>query len=335
LFYRRLFAASFAAAIAILVPAAKSSAITVSPQVGITSCQIISGVGLPLQDEVGLAVRFQNNASEPLRTIVWRAKYARYVVDFVDDGTFSPGTRIDNYLLSEQGSTHLDWWGLAGDLLAIYENTRPVYSTVKSTVTLPPYVGTEDPENCMVLRTTSLSGFVWVNPQLTQSSVPLYAQLPSSAPSPAAVASPAPGAPPVELRNCQMEFAQKAYLHVSFRNDAPGLVDRVVFRVPFGSSAVDFTDQGTYANGVWVNHRVKQTLPNEQRSRQYVSLDDAAACSVVMVHYADGTSWQNPVAPELGPLPSPVPDAIVLKDRVRWSHSRTVPTPMPSQTPGG
>jgi hypothetical protein len=335
----RFLASALAVATVVLVPAGRSQAVTVSPQIRVTSCQVVSGIGLPLTDEIGLIVRFQSNTSEPLREIVWRAKYAKYSVDFSDDGTFSPGVQIDNYLLTEQGSTHLDWFGLANDLLAAVAKAPGTSPVTASSVTFPPYISSEEPENCSVLRTKSASGILWVNPELSQSPVRVVAQMASAATSAVAFATPKPVAMPIEFRHCSLDFEQRAYLHVTFRNTAPGTVDRIVVRTPYASGAIDFTDQGTYASGTWIDHRVKQVLPENERSRQYISLDDPAACSIVTVHFADGSTWTNPAAPELMPMPTPVPNAIVLTDRtrIRWSRSRGIPkvdpTPAATQTP--
>jgi hypothetical protein len=298
--------------------------------VKVASCQVFSGTIVPRTDEIGLAVRFVNESSEPLRSIVWRAKYAEYTVDFIDDGTFAPSLQIDNYLLTEQGSTHIDLGALASDLIEVYHKIQAANKLEKSSVTLPLYLGGDDPENCSVVRTTTVDGVTWVNPTLVQASLSLAAQMPAPPPHPSPSAAPSGATLPFEIRHCSLSIGGKAYLHVSFRNDASTAADRIVVRAPYRTGAIDFVDQGTYASGIWVDHNVKKALPGADA---YFSLDEPAACSVVAVHFTDGSSWQNPATGDAGPLPSPVPNAITLKSKVQWSRSRATPVPTPAPSP--
>src|SRR5208283_4623877 len=107
-------------------------------------------------------------SNDALSSIVWRAKYGAHLVDFIDDGTFAPATRVDNYLLFEVGKTRFNWWGAVGDALGLMARPIPQtpYPLTITNVVLTPYISSEDPENCSIVRVTSAAGDTWLNPAL-------------------------------------------------------------------------------------------------------------------------------------------------------------------------
>src|SRR5271154_6784338 len=155
-------------------------AMTAPPQIHVFSCQVLSGALVPQKDEVGLAVRFRNE-SGALRSIVWRAKYGKNDVDFIDDGMFSPDIRIDNYLLSEQGKTRLSLLGLVADTFMLARGAPGDVPLTTTSAVLPSYMGFKDPENCSIVRVTTQNGDTWINPALAQQSLALPARTPAPA----------------------------------------------------------------------------------------------------------------------------------------------------------
>jgi len=287
---------------------------------------------MPRKDDVGLAVRFRNDAPEALSSIVWRAKYGAGTVDFVDDGTFSRDLRIDNFVLAEQGSSHFNWAGLALDALQLGAHALPTGSLMTTNLVLPQYVSTADPENCAILRATSESGETWVNPELVQQ-VPLLT---------APTAPPVPQSPPAEAQNEALEPMQfshcallveiKPQVELAFRNVSARAADRVVIRARYGNSGIDFVDEGTFAPGALIKHTLKKPLSDDLREHVYYSLDDPRDCLVVSAHFADGSAWQNPsIGATPGPVPTAVPDAIRLGHvKLRWATRHGFPTPLPT-----
>ena len=123
---------------------------TSPPQVHVFSCQVFSGAPFtPLSDAVGLAVRFQNDSPDELASVVWRANYGKYPVDFIDDGSFAPSARIDNYVLFERGTTHFNAGSAIGDLLPLFGRPNPTVgsnSMWSSNMALGPYFGRKIPK---------------------------------------------------------------------------------------------------------------------------------------------------------------------------------------------
>ncbi|MGA7745906.1 MAG: hypothetical protein WCA52_02720 [Candidatus Aquilonibacter sp.] len=305
------------------------------PQVHVFSCQVISGTPyVPRTDDIGLVVRFKNESADDLASIVWRSTYGTFPVGFIDDGTFSPGVQIDNDLLFERGSTHFNWGAALGDAAAALAHTMPAQSLAASNMVLPQYFGTEDPGNCAIVRVTYSSGQIWENPELPQLLTPPpspSATPPSPAPSP----PPDPAVEPVTLGRCILNIDGKAYLQVTFRNESTKPADRIVVRADYESSALDFTDQGTFSQDSLISHTIKISPPDELSTRTYLGFNDPARCAVVSVHYTDGTSWQNSAIPATpGPLPTAIPSAIVLRTSVmKWTQRHSRPTPIPSGSP--
>jgi hypothetical protein len=229
------------------------------PHVRVFSCQVMSGLTImPRKDDVGLAVRFRNDAPETLSSIVWRAKYGAGTVDFIDDGTFSPALRIDNFVLAEQGSSHFNWAGLALDALLLGAHSVPTKSLMTTNLVLPQYVSTADPENCSILRATSESGETWVNPELVQQSPLLTSPTPPPVPqsTPAEVQDEALG--PMQFSHCALFMEIKPQVEVAFRNVSARVADRVMIRARYANSGIDFVDEGTFAPNALIKHVLKK-----------------------------------------------------------------------------
>lgn len=321
------------------------------PQIHVFSCQTLSGAYTPYTNQVGLAVRFRNESSQALRSIVWRAKYGSGSLDFIDDGTFSPGVQIDNYPLFEVGRTQFNWAGALGDTVALLVGV-PANSPLETTkIVLPTLIGTEDPENCTIVRTISESGTLWLNPAIPQQPPALPAEVvaaastPSPKPSLGAPARPtaAPTAAPtpsaegsaLALFVCQLNIGGGANLWVGFQNLADRVATRVVIRAPYDGSAFDFADAGHFSKGATIDHTLHTAVPGSIATRTYVSDGNPRDCQVVSVTYTDGTSWKNPDAGTTPPpAPTPIPNALELRSATfRWGSPHFLPTPLPATSP--
>ncbi len=292
----------------------------------VISCQVGSGFLVPRPDDVGLWVRFRNDGTTPLSSIVWRVKYGKSAVDVFDDGLFSPGVRIDNYALAEQGSTHINLTAAALTLGAL---NVPL---TKSNLALPPYLSTADPENCAILRATYANGDVWTNPQLDQTTTMLG--IPTPIPTPTAQPSDETKREPIQISHCTLIAAVESRLELVFQNASPATVDRIVVRGAYGSSGIDFADAGSFSPSALVHHWLKHAKIDDLRQQVYWSFDDPANCTVVSVHAKDGSTWQNPAVSESpGPLPTTVPDVMWVIPKTWQRHASPSPVPAAELTP--
>jgi hypothetical protein len=72
---------------------------------------------------------------------------------------------------------------------------------------------------------------------------------------------------------------------LSFTNTGKQTVDRIAFDIERDGRHYLVTDNGRFAPGAKVDHRVMAgMLPD---------MDAPASCTVVAIHYADGTSWMR------------------------------------------
>ncbi|HMC47607.1 MAG TPA: hypothetical protein VKJ77_19975 [Caballeronia sp.] len=291
---------------------------------------------MPQKDDVGLAVRFRNDSDVALRSIMWRAKYGKGTVDFIDDGIFTHDVRIDNRVLAEQGSSHFDWGGLALDALFVAARALPGASLTTTNLVLPPYVSTSDPENCSIVRATYENGETWRNPQVAQDPSPfLTPRSPIPVPSAMLGQAQTQTPEPMQFTHCTLLFAFKQQLDVTFRSVGSRAADRIVVRTAYGKGAIDFVDEGTFAPDTVFKHRLTKPLTDETRGISYWSLDDPRDCAVVSAHFTDGSTWQNPsIEAAPGPLPTRVPDVMRWRSG-DWAprHNVPAPSPMPSVSP--
>lgn len=303
---------------------------TAPPGVHVYSCRVLSGTPyVPIVDEIGLSVRFRNDSAQTLSSIVWRATYAGEAVDFTDDGEFSPNVLIDNNVRFAAGSAHINVLNAVVGIATIFHP-----NPIKTTVALPMYVGTEDPQNCTIVRVVRSDGSLWLNPDVSQEARPFTQPTPlprtDDTPSPAPSASPS-----IALAPCSLDINRVEGLGVKFRNDGTKVADSIVFRAAYEQSALDFTDRGQFSPGDVVSAYLKNPLPPELSGRFFYDHYDAQRCSVASVHYTDGSAWINPDLPaQPPPLPTPIPSAMPLNPATaRWSARTSLPTPVPSSTP--
>lgn len=309
------------------------------PHIHVFSCQVVSGILVPQTDEIGLAVRFENDSPAEYSSIVWRAKYGTRAIDFIDDGTFTPNVQIDNYVLFERGTTHFNVGAALLDVAAVAVHAPPSQDMWSSNMVFGLYVGTEDPENCSIVRITAVNGDVWENSALPQSVPNIPPPQPVASPSPAPEPTPPkdPSIDPIEITQCILGIntvhAHRADLVVSFRNRSTALADTVVFRANYEQSGLDFTDHGSFSRDVSIRHDVRLAVADGIATRLYFGFNDPAACSVVSVHYADAPPWQNPFLATTAPLPTPIPNALSLikMKPAKWQR-HAVPTPMPTSS---
>jgi hypothetical protein len=72
----------------------------------------------------------------------------------------------------------------------------------------------------------------------------------------------------------------------SFANTADRVVDRIAFDVERDGRHYLVTDNGSFAPHAKIEHRLMST-------QQLPDGDAPASCSVVAVHFSDGTSWMR------------------------------------------
>lgn len=264
-----------------------------APAIHVFSCQVSSDTHNAL-----LTVRFRNDSSATLASILWRAKYGSGYIDFPDRGKFSPGATVKRQI-------PLFWRFLASDPLK------------------HGYQGFPFPENCSIIETKTEDGAEWGTPSTASDSVSIPTVAPDDAtPIPATLDNPLRN--PVGIISCQYaagdwagylqtgKLRGHAMLYVRFRNLASTSITRVVFRVPYASSGIDFVDGGTFSPGVLVKSDKRPDLEMRKLSRDdlprlpwaITSLDEAQNCMTVTVQFSDGTSWQNPT---IDPMPAPLP----------------------------
>jgi hypothetical protein len=299
---------------------------TAPPQIHVYSCRVLSGTpNVPVVDEIGLSVRFQNDSPVALASIVWRATYDNQAVDFIDDGEFSPNILIDNNVRFASGTAYINPLAAVISVATIF---KP--NPIKTTYALPLYAGTEDPENCTIVRIVRADGSLWMNPNVNQEARP-FTQ-PTPLPAPDAVPSDPPDGAPIALMPCSLDIGRGVGLGVKYSNDSTHVADSIVFRATYEQSALDFTDRGEFAPGDVQAHFIKNPLPPELSGRSLYAHDDAQRCSVVSVHFADGTMWRNPALSAT--LPTPIPSAMPFNPMTaRWSGRHGLPTPIPSGSP--
>ena len=316
-------------AIVVSMAVGQAAPASTAPSVRVFSCQIVSGPFMPLTDDVGVAVRFENDGDQALREIVWRVPYQDQAIDVFDDGTFSPGIRIDNYALAEQGSMHVNIAAVGLNMVIAAVTLVPnMTRELKSTLALPTYISTPDPGNCAIVRVTFADGSTWTNPSLDQS-LHILATPPPPTPSPLIAHS-----GPVAISHCMLTIGRKTALRIGFQNERTTTITRAVFRAAYANGSVDFTDAGTFRTGANLNHVLKATAAEAPQEQLYNSLDDARACTAVSVTYDDNSTWQNPdITADAGPAPTAVPDALPLsRVRVMWARRHGYPTPVPAAT---
>lgn len=305
-------------------------------KIHIVSCQVASGISsVPQANEIGLAVRFINESPDELKEIVWRAKYGNGYFDFRDDGQFTPGIRIDNFVLFDLGKAHFNP-GLIGFILSgQYKSAANDPPRALTQLSFQPYIGFNEPNNCAIIGTTRSSDeATW-----TDATVPKdHYQLPTPGPSPKATLAPAgltkPN-DPLDISHCALSLypvSRGAYLEVGYRNrDATRAVKQIVFRASYGLGTVDFTDVGTFSPDTYIWHQLRQDPGFSDR--HFVGFDDPGACGVVSVDYVDGTNWVNTtISPAVTPPPQ-LPDGIDISMVRRWVNGLAFPAPTPSPSP--
>jgi hypothetical protein len=99
----------------------------------------------------------------------------------------------------------------------------------------------------------------------------------------------------------------KAYnfFNVTFTNTAAVAAKRIVFQIDFDKSRYVVGDDGTYAPGDQVTHHLRDHGSDVQASARPGG-GGPTQCSVVMVTFVDGTSWNSPAAQAPSPSPSPM-----------------------------
>lgn len=287
---------AFLAAVVVATPALRAE--TPKPNIHVFSCTLSTEPHNAL-----LTVRFRNDSTTTLSSILWRVKYGSGYIDFPDHGTFAPGavTVRDRSL----------FWSLL-------QGKNPIKAS---------YAGLPFPENCAIIETKTAEGAEWGTPSAPDQAFSVPTALPDDAtPIPASFDNPLRD--PIGIIGCQYAVGVgrltpagtvrgRAELYVRFRNLSQISITRVVFRVPYASSAVDFVEGGTFAPGVFVASDRRPDIEPRKLSRDdlpmtlpwlLTSLDEPQNCTTVNVQYADGTTWQNPTAgPTTPPLPSTIP----------------------------
>jgi hypothetical protein len=330
---------SLAAFALLSVPLLSITTTTPAPSIHVFSCQVVSSTLYFPADQVGLVVRFRDDAPQDLASIVWRAPYEFGYIDFTDDGSFSQGVRIDSFVVFEAGKMKANWGNIINDVVNARSKYYPDQPFATPNLTLPTFMGTEDPQNCTVVRTIAKDGELWLNPAVSQSPPPLLAPTPHpihkrGEPTPTAEPTATPSSDgPVLLYPCFVGVSNtRSYLTVHFVNQSTKPMTDVVFRAPYGSGTLDFEDSGSFAPGIDINHYDHGQQLDVLHGRELYAPALPQQCDVVRVTFSDGTAWQNPAIIGAAIAPTPIPDQLVLPAPawIRWSSRHTYPTPFPS-----
>lgn len=312
-----------------------------TPAIHVFSCQVLSNdpPQLTQTDEIGLAVRFENTSPQDLTSIVFRAPYESGYVDFIDDGNFGRNVRVDNFVLFEAGKLKANVGNILGDLLNARNTWYAGQPMATANMTLPMFISSEDPGNCAIVRTIDKEGTLWLNPAVSQSPPPLAVPTPvpfhkrgepTSPPTP--TPPPDPNVP-VAVYPCFLTvLGTSNSLNVRFANQSAKTMTDVVFRVPYGSGAIDFDDTGSFAPEVEINHHVRGAKIDALRGRMFMEPNTPQQCVPVRATFADGTAWKNPAIAGPAVPPTPIPDMLVMPAPAwtHWTSRHTFPTPLPS-----
>lgn len=312
-----------------------------APTIHVFSCQDISDdyFRVTQKDEIGLAVRFEVDSAQDLSSIVWRVPYESGYVDFTDDGNFSHGVRIDNFVLFEAGHLQANAGNILMDLISARNKIDANQPMATANMTLPAFISTEDPQNCTVVRTVGRDGSLWLNPGVSQSPPPLLFPTPApyrkrGQPAPAPTPTPTPAAGmPILVYPCFVSVEGPSnWLNVHFADRSANAATDVIFRAPYGSGTLDFDDRGSFAPGIEIDHRVRGAPLDALRGRELNEPDTPRRCAVVRASFADGSVWQNPAMTGPAAPPTPIPDQLVLPAPawIHWTSRHTFPTPIPS-----
>ncbi len=103
---------------------------------------------------------------------------------------------------------------------------------------------------------------------------------------------------PVILDGCRIEyaggivFAKTGMLNVEFANEGDVTADMVRIQVRLLDGATNVRDVGMFAPGVSIKHRVRNEQGQVLTFPMFGGKRNALACSIVMVHFVDGSSWR-------------------------------------------
>jgi len=299
----------------IAAPPAQSIQLGTPPPIDVSSCLV--GTHQNLVHRTGLInaallVRFQSNARQSYKLIVWRVRYGNGWIDFNDMGTFSPGVKILNavYLLN---------------------------SAFPSPLPLTDYQNSGDPTDCQVVYARTADGAVWsrLAPNDGQVSIPnpLLHQLDLPTPAGRGTSFTSLGlswldgtmpdlplqpsdAPPIHISSCLVGSRKNlvlpsgglinAALLVDFTSNAPQAYTRIVWRARYGHGWIDFNDVGTFSpgtdilNALWIRN-AGSVLDPMFPFVNYQNDGDVDDCIVVFAETADGTIWSR-MAPNDGPF---------------------------------
>jgi hypothetical protein len=87
------------------------------------------------------------------------------------------------------------------------------------------------------------------------------------------------------------------FFNITFTNTASVVATDVTFQVDFSKSRYVLDDAGSFAAGGQVTHHLRDHGKSVQALARPATEDTATTqCSVLAVHFADGTSWTRPTS---------------------------------------
>ena len=254
------------------------------PRIRLSSCVVsASGEGNLDAMAADLRVRFENESTETLKTIVWRAQTPVGTIDFTSNGTFSPQVSVYRVARHRGPASHL----------SIFVINRTAFDIM-------------GPGVCSVIQTVNAAGEVWQAPGIAPPAIEVP-PVPSESAAPVPPSFDNPQHNPIGIISCQFNIGlHRAAGYVRFRNLSSQKIDRITFRAYFGEAGLDFVLQGAFSPGVVVRagDMTRRELP-PNAYQEYVTLETPTSCVAVSAHYADGTLWENPSVPAAEP-PFPV-----------------------------
>jgi hypothetical protein len=269
----------------VLLSGTLASGAQTPPDLRISRCGMdVWGYGNPQITSQLMSIQFENLSAEALTSITWRITTEAGTLDFVDVGHFEPHVTVAHTFKRIHGFS--------------------------SRVSLE----MNDPRACSAIRTVTKSGDIW-----TEAAVAPATFFVPPVPQDTSVTTPAtfdnPSHNPIGIVSCEFTILPhiltkppRAYGHVYFRNLSQKTIAHITFRAFFGSSGMDFQENGTFSPNTLVNtgDMTRYDLPANV-FKDYLDLDSPLSCATVNATYSGGSVWQNPdVGPTEPPFPEPV-----------------------------
>jgi hypothetical protein len=106
--------------------------------------------------------------------------------------------------------------------------------------------------------------------------------------------------PPIILDACKIEYSgglvlgTTGKLDVEFTNESSVVADLVRIRVNLMDSITNVRDVGVFSPGVSIKHKVRNEQGETMVFPFFGGKKNRPHCSIVMVHFKDGSTWMSP-----------------------------------------